>query len=102
MATFLFTYTGGMTPSTPEEGEKVMAAWTAWFGTIGAGVVDGGNPTGPTKTVSPGGATADTDGPTGYSIIRAESFDAAIAIAKGCPVLQAGGNVLVSEIQPIM
>jgi hypothetical protein len=102
MATFLFTYTGGMSPSTPEEGQKVMAAWNAWFGTIGAGVVDGGNPTGPTRTVRPGGATADTDGPTGYSIIRADSLDAAVEIAKGCPVLHAGGEVLVSQINEIM
>lgn len=102
MATYLFTYTGGSSPTTPEEGERVMAAWTAWFGTIGAGVVDGGNPTGPTKTVSPGGGVSASDGPTGYSIIRADSFDAAVAIAQGCPVLQGGGSVLVSEIQPIM
>jgi hypothetical protein len=102
MATFLFTYTGGMSPSTPEEGQKVMAAWTAWFQGIGAGVVDMGNPTGPTRTVSPDGAVADSDGPTGYSIIRADSLDAAVAIAQGCPVRHGGGSVLVSEIQPLM
>lgn len=102
MATFLFTYTGGMTPSTPEEGEKVMAAWTAWFGTLGAAVVDPGNPTGPTRTVNPGGATADSDGPTGYSIISADSLDAAVAHAMECPMLQVGGSVLVSQINPIM
>lgn len=102
MAKFLFTYTGGSTPTSPEEGEKVMAAWVGWFQGIGAGVVDMGNPTGPTKTVSPGGATADSTGPTGYSIISADSFDAAVAHAKGCPVLAAGGSVLVTEIQPMM
>ncbi len=102
MAKFLFTYTGGVTPTSPEEGEKVMAAWVGWFQGIGAGVVDMGNPTGPTTTVSPSGAAAGSDGPSGYSIISADSADAAVAIAKGCPVLAVGGSVLVSEVHDMM
>ena len=102
MAKFLFTYTGGSTPTSPEEGAQVMAAWVGWFQGIGAGVVDMGNPTGPTKTVNAGGTVADSGGPTGYSIISADSFDAAVAHAQGCPVLQVGGSVLVSEVQEMM
>jgi hypothetical protein len=42
------------------------------------------------------------DGPvgpmlTGYTIIRADSLDAAVEAAKGCPVLQSGGQVSVYE-----
>jgi hypothetical protein len=37
----------------------------------------------------------------GYSIVRAESYDEAVELAKGCPVLAAGGNVEVREIKPL-
>ena len=103
MAKFLFSYTGGATPTSPEEGAKVMAIWVGWFQGLGSAVVDMGNPTGPTHTVASNGAvTDDPAGPTGYSIISADSLEAAVAIAKGCPVLQAGGGVAVSAIQDMM
>jgi hypothetical protein len=38
-----------------------------------------------------------TSAPTGYSIIRADSLDAAVALAKGSPVVAAGQVVVVSE-----
>jgi len=103
MAKFLFSYSGGATPTTPEEGARSMAIWVGWFQGLGSAVVDMGNPTGPTKTVASNGAVAeDPNGPTGYSIISADSLDAAVVIAKGCPVLQAGGGIGVSEIQDMM
>ena len=34
----------------------------------------------------------------GYSIIKADSYEEAVEIAKGCPVLKQGGNVEVREI----
>ena len=102
MAKYLFTYTGGSAPTSPEEGARVMQAWVSWFGTIGAGVVDMGNPTGPTRTVAAGGVLEDASGPTGYSIIDAESFDAAVAHAQGCPVLGDGGSVQVSAVQEMV
>src|SRR4051812_5513092 len=86
MAKFLFTYTGGAIAGDPAEAAKSMEAWVGWFTGIGSGVVDQGNPTGPSKTVAPGGAVSDTPGgPTGYSIISADSLDAAASIAKSCP-----------------
>ncbi len=45
MANFLLLYHGGSMPETPEEGAKVMKAWTDWFEQLGEGLVDGGNPT---------------------------------------------------------
>ena len=41
--------------------------------------------------------TDDASGPSGYSIIKADSLDAAVAIAKGCPVLHAGATIQVAE-----
>jgi hypothetical protein len=34
---------------------------------------------------------------TGYSIIQAGSLDAAVELAKGCPILESGGSIEVCE-----
>ncbi len=98
MPKFVFAYHGGKPPESPEEGEKVMAAWGAWFETLGPAVVDGGAPVGISKTVSAGGV-ADGGGSnplSGYSIVNADNIDAAVEMAKGCPILD-GGSVEVAE-----
>lgn len=100
MPKFMFIYHGGGRPETLEEGEKVMAKWTAWMGSIGADLLDGGNPAGVSKTVTASGV--DDDGGanpvSGYSLVNASDMDAAIEIAKGCPILEGGvGTVEVAE-----
>jgi hypothetical protein len=103
MANFLLTYHGGGMPETKEEQDQVMQAWNDWFAAIGAAVVDGGNPISQSKAISPDGSVMDaTSAPTGYSILQAESLDAAVELAKGCPVLHGGAAVLVSETFPAM
>jgi len=103
MAKFLLTYTAGSMAESQADQAKVMEAWGAWFSQLGAATVDPGNPTGATKTVSPGGGVSDdVSGPTGYSIISVDSIDHALAAAKMCPVLAGGGSVQVSEIIPVM
>jgi hypothetical protein len=99
MANFLLTYHGeGGMPADPEEGAKVMAAWDAWFSRLGDAVVDPGNPTSRAKAISPDGSVMDAvSAPTGYSVIRADSLDAAVELSRGCPVLAAGQAVVVSE-----
>ncbi|MEM7406505.1 MAG: YciI family protein [Pseudomonadota bacterium] len=101
MANYLFVYHGGRMPETEEEGARVMAQWGAWFGQMGAAVVDGGNPVGMSSTVHPGGSVTGDGGanPTsGYSIVSADSKEAAIELAKGCPVLEVDGTVEVAEV----
>jgi hypothetical protein len=103
MANFLLTYHGGGMPETKAEQDQAMGAWTAWFGTLGDGLVDGGNPISQSKAISPDGSVMDaTSAPTGYSIIKADSLDQAVALAKGCPVLTGGAAVVVSETFPAM
>lgn len=100
MANFLLAYHGGTPPSTPEEGEKVMQAWMSWMGSLGDAIVDGGNPVSMAKTVSSNGSVSDGGGEnavTGYSVIKADNLDAAVALARGCPHLQSGGSVEVAE-----
>ena len=88
------------------EQAAIMNAWGAWFGKIGSAVVDGGNPfTQVAKSVASDGRV--NDGPvgtmaTGYSILKADSFDAAVEMARDCPVLQGGGQITVYETFPVM
>ena len=98
MANYLLVFHGGGMPETPEEGAKVMQAWTAWFSELGDSLVDGGNPASATKTIAADGSVSDDpSGPSGYSILKADSLDAAVALAKGCPVLQGGASIQVVE-----
>ena len=91
-------------PEGEEEGKQIMQAWTDWFGSLGDALVDGGNPASATKTISPDGSVRDDpSGPSGYSIIKADSMDAAVALAKGCPVLRGGASLQVVEtFRPIL
>ncbi len=106
MANFLLLYTGGRMPESEAETAQVMQAWQAWFGKIGSNLVDGGNPFTPqAKSISSNGTVSD--GPvgelaSGYSVIKADSLDAAVAIAKECPVLQGGSKITVYETFPVM
>ena len=106
MADFVLLYTGGKMPETEQEQAKVMKAWEGWYGTIGAGLKDGGNPFGPAaKTVGGDGAVKDgAPGPlhTGYTIVSSASLVTATDIAKSSPVLQGGGSVTVYEAFDVM
>ncbi len=101
MTNYVLTYHGGSgMPETPEEQEQLMAAWGAWMGEVGEKMVDGGNPFAAHKTIAPDGGVSD-GGPagtlSGYGILSAESFDEAVTLAKGCPILAAGGQIQISE-----
>jgi hypothetical protein len=104
MAKYLLAYTGGATPETEAEQQAAMAAWTNWFGEIGPAIADPGNPFGPSKAVGSGGTVSDggPSGLTGYSLVNADSLDAAAELAKGCPVLTNGGAVEVYETFDVM
>lgn len=98
MANYLLVYHGGSMPETQEAQAQVMQAWTDWFGTLGSALVDGGNPAGATKRIASDGAVSDDPaGPSGYSIIKAESLDDAVTLARGCPVLGGGSAIQVVE-----
>lgn len=101
MSNYIFAYHGGKMPETPEEGEKIMAKWGAWIGGLGDVMVNPGNPVGMSKTVSAFGVSDDggSNPISGFSVVKADSMDAALEIAKGCPHLDMdGGNVEVAEM----
>lgn len=105
MADYVLVYSGGSMPETKEEQAKVMQAWTDWYTQLGPAIKDGGNAFGPdARTVKDDGSIGGVSGTvlTGYTILTADSLDAATNMAKGSPVLSGGGNVHVYEVLPIM
>ena len=100
MSNYVFAYHGGRTPESPEEGAKQMAKWNAWVGGLGDAVVNPGTPMGGAKTVSSSGVS-DGGGSNpllGFSIVKADSMDAALEMAKACPTLEIGGTIEVAEV----
>ena len=105
MANFVLLYSGGSMPETQAEQAEVMQAWGAWFGQLGSALVDGGNPFTPVaKRIATNGSVSDAPAgaASGYSIIKADSLDAAVALAKACPVLLGGAQITVFETFPVM
>ena len=100
MAKYLFVYHGGDRPETEEDTAKVMDAWGQWLGSMGSAVVDGGHPVGMSRTVNPDGSVVDNGGSnpaSGYGLFEAADADDALAKAKCCPILEAGGSVELAE-----
>ena len=99
-----------MPERTAEQNETVKKQWMDWIGGIAAQnkLADKGAPLGSEGRVVRANNVI-TDGPYteikeligGYITIRAESFDAAAEMAKGCPILTTGGNVEVRDIVPM-
>jgi len=106
MAKFVLLYSGGSMPATEAEQAAVLQAWGAWYDGMGSAVVDPGNPFTPmAKSISSDGTVSDGPAGTmasGYTIISADSLDAATGMAKGCPVLQGGGQISVYETFNVM
>ena len=100
MAKYLFVYHGGKNPESDEEVAEVLDNWGNWFGSMGAAVIDGGNPVGMSSTINGDGSVTDNGGSnpaSGYSLIEASDLDDAIAKARGCPILSADGTVELAE-----
>ncbi len=100
MSSYIFAYHGGKKPETPEAGAELMAKWKAWMGGLGDAMVNPGNPVGMSKTVSSGGVSDDggSNPLSGFSIVKADSMDAALEMAKECPLLEIGGTLEVAEM----
>lgn len=105
MSDFVLLYRGGGQPESDEARKAVMDAWTAWYGQLGSAIKDGGNPFAETaRHLRSDGSVGDVKGnpATGYSILQADSLDDAASLAKGCPILNDGGDVEVYEVFPAM
>ncbi len=89
MSNYIFAYHSGKEHEDPEGG---MARWKAWVSRFADAFVSPGTPLKKSKTVS---SERVTDGGgvnplMGFSIVKADSMDAALEMAKCCPHLEIG------------
>src|SRR5215467_9667517 len=92
-----------MKDSTPERRKKGMDAWMTWMTANEASIVEGGAPLGKTKRVDSKGASNAKNEIGGYSVVQAETHDAATKIfGKDHPHLQMPGAwIEIMEIMPL-
>ena len=100
MAQYIITYIGGDQPSSPEEGKQHFAKYKEWLSSLGDSAVSPANPFKNTSTVNSDGTVTigSTTSMSGYTIIEADSMEAALEIAKACPFLDMSGSLEVSEL----
>jgi hypothetical protein len=110
MAKFLFVYRGGgdaYDKMTPDEVQQNMQKWGAWIREAlqqgwmvdpGDALAPEGRVVRPKKVVTDGPFVESKECVGGYSIVQADTIDAAAALAKGCPGLLTGGSVEVRAL----
>lgn len=100
MPQYVMTYLGGNPPSSPEQGKQHFAKYQEWLASLGDAAVSPMNPFKMTSTITADGSVSEGSSVamSGYTVIRAESMDAALAHARSCPFLDIGGSLEVSEL----
>lgn len=100
MKQFVYVYLGGNQPSSPEEANNHFKKYMEWLTSLGDSVVIPTIPLKDTNTVSPDGTIREggSSSMSGFSIIKADSIEAALSIAQDCPFLEIGGSLEVSEM----
>jgi hypothetical protein len=105
MAKFLFVYRRGSNLADkmpPEEMQKQMKKWETWIGEglrkgwildSGDALTQEGRVVNAKKVVTDGPFVEAKEIVGGFSIIQADTIDAAAELAKGCPALLTGGSV---------
>lgn len=82
-----------MKDSSQEESKKGMEMWNTWVEEHKDVLVDEGTPLGKTKTVTKDGTIDTKNGNLGYTIVHADSLDAAAKIFEGHPHVTMMPNV---------
>ena len=100
MTQYVIVYLGGEQPATPEEGQAHFAKYKEWLASLGDAAVSPANPLKNTVTIHPDRSISSESmtGMSGYTIVQADSMEAALEMAKTCPFLDIGGNLEVSQV----
>jgi hypothetical protein len=93
MADFVFVYRA---PKGYQPGAGTIETWNGWFQRLGSTVQDFGRQVADRANA---GEVEDTS-LAGYSIITADDMKSAVALAKTCPLVEAGGGVEVGNLLP--
>lgn len=101
MSNYIMIYRGESTDTadmTQEQAAEVMARWGAWIGAVGSALIDIGAPFGAGISVVDDGTTTSATALSGYSVVEADSLDAARALSDGHPYLSEGAGNFAIEI----
>src|SRR5215471_3044452 len=100
MSEFTYLFRGRLTNASPEQRQKQMEKWVAWFKDLTAKgqLKNPGHPleargkvvSGSQKTVQDGPYAETKDVVGGFIIVEARDIDQAAEISKGCPILEVG------------
>jgi hypothetical protein len=109
MSQFVYFYRGWQAPGSPEEMQRQVKNWSAWFADLAARghLKDRGSPLERIGKVVKGQNRVVTDGPYteakdfvgGYSVLEAKDLAEAVELSMGCPNFETGGFV---EVRPIL
>lgn len=97
-------FEAAMAAATPEQQQKGMQAWMGWMSANKASLVEGGAPLGRTRRIDAAGTHDVRNEIGGYSIVQAETADAAAKLlAKDHPhlAMMPGGWIEMMEIAEI-
>ena len=83
-----------MASVTPEQADAGMAEWMAWAEKNHDAIVDLGVPLGSGRHLEPGSTTTGSSKATGYSIVQAETLDAATKMLEGHPHFHTPGGTI--------
>jgi hypothetical protein len=91
--------------SDPEAAQAGMQLWMNWAGRVGGSMADMGSPLGSVAIVTASGSTPDISGPLigGFSVLEADSLDAAKKLLDDHPHFHAPGDpsIEVLEFLPV-
>ena len=111
MAKFLFVYRNtseSYGTMSPEEMQQMLQKWQTWITEglrqgwmleAGDGLKKEGRVINGNKVVSDGPFIEAKEIVGGFSIVQADTLDAAAELAKGCPIFLRGGSVEVRPLQ---
>ena len=100
MEKFLIIYRGAAGGPELDSAEHNHAIWSAWFNSLGGALVDRGSLTHasvevPSRLMGPKLSSSSL---TGYSIIAAADFNAAVKLAEACPIFDEHGSVEIARL----
>lgn len=105
MPHFMLVYKGDatdMADMSEEQSAEVMAKWGAWMEKVGPALKDVGAPFGPGASIVDDGTTGAPMAATGYTIVEADSLQAAMGLADGHPYLSEGKGDYAIDIFELM
>ncbi len=99
-----------MPKGSPEEMQAMTKRWMDWIGGIAAQnklsnrgnrLTSEGRVVKANKSVTDGPYMEIKESVGGYSIIKVGSYDESVEVAKGCPILNLGGNVEIRGVSQL-